>query len=84
MLAIFGDALDNSITVSRNAAGTILVNGGAVRIKGDTPTVANTRVIQVYGVGGHDNLALDEATGALPRLHISWHGHRHRPLTTGA
>ncbi len=30
ILSIFGDALNNTITVSRDAAGTILVNGGAV------------------------------------------------------
>ena len=30
LLTEFGDALDNTITTSRNAAGNILVNGGAV------------------------------------------------------
>src|SRR5688572_16443129 len=35
-LSVFGDSLDNNITVSRNAAGTILVNGGAVSITGGT------------------------------------------------
>ena len=38
----FGDNLDNTITTSRDAAGNILVNGGAVTIPGDKPTVANT------------------------------------------
>src|SRR5258708_1055805 len=42
LLTVFGDALNNTIQVSRNAAGTILVNGGAVAIKGGTATVANT------------------------------------------
>jgi hypothetical protein len=42
MLAVFGDNLDNTIEVSRNAAGQILVNGGAVNVVGGTPTVANT------------------------------------------
>ena len=41
-LSVFGDALDNATDVSRNAAGTILVNGGAVQTVGGTPTVANT------------------------------------------
>ena len=36
VLSVFGDALDNTITVSRDAAGTILVNGGAVAIQGGT------------------------------------------------
>src|SRR5262245_50906687 len=42
-LTVVGDALDNSIIVSRGAAGTILVNGGGVAIQGGQPTVANTR-----------------------------------------
>jgi hypothetical protein len=44
----FGDANGNAITISRNAAGTILVNGGAVPVIGGTPTVANTSLIQVF------------------------------------
>ena len=51
-LSVFGDSLNNSITVSRNAAGQILVNGGAVAVAGGTPTVANTSQIQVFGQGG--------------------------------
>src|SRR5262245_32742690 len=70
ILTIFGDSLDNTITVSRNAAGAILVNGGAVTIKGGTPTVANTALIQAFGQGGNDNIQLDEAVGALPSAHI--------------
>ena len=42
ILTVFGDALDNSISASRNAAGNILINGGAVPVLGGTPTVANT------------------------------------------
>jgi hypothetical protein len=34
VLTVFGDNADNSITVSRNAAGTLLVNNGAVNILG--------------------------------------------------
>jgi Ca2+-binding RTX toxin-like protein len=69
-LTEFGDALDNTITTSRNAAGNLLVNGGAVQIKGGTPTVANTALIQVFGQGGNDTLTLDEANGALPRANM--------------
>lgn len=29
MLTVFGDSLDNTVTLSRDAAGTILVNGDA-------------------------------------------------------
>src|SRR5690348_7211873 len=69
-LTVFGDNLDNTITVSRNAAGTLLVNGGAVTVKGGTPTVANTALIQVFGQGGNDNITLNEASGALPRANL--------------
>ena len=31
-LTVFGDSLDNTITISRNAAGQLLVNGGAVAV----------------------------------------------------
>src|SRR5690242_19733022 len=70
LLSAIGDNLNNTITFSRNAAGNILVNGGAVSIKGGTPTVANTGRIQGFGLGGDDNLALDEANGALPAAQL--------------
>src|SRR3954447_25559865 len=57
-LSVFGDALDNQITISRDAAGTILVNGGAVPVIGDTPTVANTALIQAFGQTGNDTISL--------------------------
>jgi Ca2+-binding RTX toxin-like protein len=65
-LSVFGDNLNNTIIASRDAAGNILVNGGAVRVLGGNPTVANTSQIQVFGQGGDDTIALDEANGALP------------------
>jgi hypothetical protein len=46
-LTVTGDALDNAATASRDPAGTILVNGGAVAISGGTPMVANTSLIQI-------------------------------------
>ena len=70
LLSVFGDSLDNNITVSRDAAGGLLVNGGAVSIAGGTPTVANTELIQVFGQGGDDVLTINEANGALPRANL--------------
>jgi Ca2+-binding RTX toxin-like protein len=70
VLTVFGDALDNNIELSRNAAGNILVNGGAVAVLGGTPTVANVSLIQVFGQAGHDTITLNEAGGALPRANI--------------
>src|SRR5262249_49490074 len=69
-LTEFGDTLDNTITTSRDAAGQILVNGGAVSVVGGTPTVANTSLIQVFGQGGNDTLTLNEAVGALPAANL--------------
>src|SRR5262249_47480066 len=66
ILSVFGDAQDNTITISRNAAGQILVNGGAVAVTGGTATVANTALIQVFGQGGNDVITLNQASGALP------------------
>ena len=69
-LTVLGDSLNNNVAVSRNAAGTILVNGGAVAVAGGTPTVANTALIQVFGQGGGDVLTLSETNGALPAAHL--------------
>src|SRR5437763_1572247 len=66
ILAVFGDAQDNTIVVSRNAAGQILVNSGAVAIQGGAATVANTSLIEVFGQAGNDTISLNEANGALP------------------
>ena len=57
---------DNTIVVSRDAGGTILVNNGAIAIQGGVPTVANTHEIFMNGEGGNDNLSLDETNGPLP------------------
>jgi Ca2+-binding RTX toxin-like protein len=66
LLRVVGDALDNTVVVSRDAGGAILVNGGAVPIQGDTPTVANTHMIMMVGGAGDDNLSLDETNGPMP------------------
>ena len=70
VLTVFGDSLNNSITVSRDAAGKILVNNGAVAVGGGTPTVANTALIQVFGQAGNDTITLSEASGALPAANL--------------
>src|SRR5215208_3703467 len=70
LLTVFGDNLDNTITTSRNAAGNLLVNGGAVAILGGTATIANTSLIQIFGQAGDDVIALNESNGALPRANL--------------
>ncbi len=70
LLTVFGDGLNNNIVVSRNAAGNILVNGGAVSTPGGMPTVANTSLIQVFGQNGNDTITINEANGALPQANL--------------
>src|SRR5207249_3206775 len=70
ILTVFGDAGNNTVVVSRDAAGKILVNGGAVVIQVGAATVANTALVQVFGQDGNDNLSLDEANGALPAANL--------------
>jgi len=82
-LTVFGDASNNSIAISRDAAGKILVNGGAVAVLGGTPTVANTSLIQVFGLGGNDTITLSEANGALPRANL-FGGAQNDTLTGGS
>ncbi len=82
-LNVIGDALNNTTTISRDAAGRILVNGGAVPVLGGTPTVANTGVIQVFGQGGDDVISLNEANGALPAAQL-FGGNGNDTLTGGS
>lgn len=70
VLNVYGDSGDNTIEVSRNAAGAILVNGGAVAIVGGVPTVANTALMNLFGLSGNDALTLNEANGALPKANL--------------
>jgi RTX calcium-binding nonapeptide repeat (4 copies) len=65
-----GDTQDNTIVTSRDAAGTILINGGTVPIQGGTATVANTNLIQAFGQSGNDTITLDETNGALPNASL--------------
>ncbi len=69
-LTVTGDSLDNTITVSRDAAGQLLVNGGAIAVVGGPPTVANTSLIRVLGQGGQDVISLSEVNGALPAANL--------------
>jgi Ca2+-binding RTX toxin-like protein len=70
VLTVLGDAQDNTISVSRDAAGSILVDGGAVKVLGAKANVTNTTLIQIFGLGGNDNLSENETNGALPRANI--------------
>jgi Ca2+-binding RTX toxin-like protein len=70
VLSVFGDSQKNTIKASRDAAGRILINGGAVAVLGDTPTVANTGLIQLFGQAGNDTITVDETNGAMPAAQL--------------
>ena len=82
-LTVFGDNLANNIQISRNAAGQILVNNGAVAVLGGTPSVANTALIQVFGQGNNDTITLNQTNGALPKANL-FGGAGNDTLTGGA
>jgi Ca2+-binding RTX toxin-like protein len=83
VLTVFGDGLGNNIAISRDAAGKVLVNGGAVTVRGGVPTVANTTLIQVFGQSGNDTITLNENNGALPRANL-FGGNGNDVLTGGS
>ena len=83
LLSVFGDALDDQITLSRDAAGKILINGGAIPVLGGQPTVANTTLMQVFGQAGNDTITLDESNGALPAAQL-FGGNGNDTLTGGS
>jgi Ca2+-binding RTX toxin-like protein len=70
LLSVFGDSTDDNIVMSRDAAGKIFVNGGAVTTNGGTPTVANTNLMQIFGQGGNDTIAVNETNGAMPAANL--------------
>ena len=70
LLLVSSDNADDVITFSCDAAGQILVNGGAVSIWGGQPTIANTAEIQVFSKGGEGKIVLDESNGTLPTTEL--------------
>ena len=76
LLSVTGDNADDTITVNRDPAGQILVNGGAIPVQEaqPQPTLANTTGIDVLGGNGNDMISLDNVappTGqALPTAHL--------------
>ncbi|TQF36867.1 calcium-binding protein [Bradyrhizobium sp. UNPF46] len=70
ILTVFGNAHNNTVTLGRSAAGTIIVNHGAVAVKGGPATVANTKLIQAFGLDGNDVITIDESNGAMPAANL--------------
>ncbi|WP_372619527.1 beta strand repeat-containing protein [Falsiroseomonas sp.] len=71
VLGVIADGDSNVIDFSRDAAGLLFVNGGAVPTPGGTPTVANTLLLTAVGQGGDDAITLDESAGALPSADLA-------------
>jgi Ca2+-binding RTX toxin-like protein len=70
ILTVTGDNQDNTLVVSRDPAGTLIVNGGTIPISGGPATVANTSLVRIFGFGGNDTLTMDEANGPLPPANL--------------
>src|ERR1700752_3345773 len=83
LLTVLADANPNNVTLSRNAGGTIFVNGGAVAIAGGVPTVANTNHIKGLGGDSGDALPFDKTNGLLPAARL-FGGSGEDPLTAGS
>jgi Ca2+-binding RTX toxin-like protein len=71
VLTVTGDANDNAITISRDVAGHLLVNNGAIHISGSAASVTTINTIQVSGGDGNDRIVLDETNGPLPKASLS-------------
>jgi len=89
LLSVTGDNADDAITVNRDAAGQILISGGAIPVQEaqPQPTLANITGIDVLGGNGNDMISLDNVappTGqALPPAHL-FGGNGNDTLTGGA
>ena len=71
VLSVISDSASDSITVSYDSSGNVMVNGGSVSIQGDVPTSTNTMQVSMMGGGGDDVLAFDETNGQFPGSYIS-------------
>src|SRR5688500_12193795 len=70
LLQVFGDSRSNTIIVSRDADGTLRVNGKTIEQNGVIATVNNTQLISVFGDAGDDRIILDESNGPLPKANL--------------
>jgi len=73
LLSVTGDNADDAIAITRDAAGQILINGGAISAQSaqeGQPTLTNATGIVVVGGNGNDTISLDNiappAGQALP------------------
>jgi len=69
-LMFHGDNDDGTLIISRDFAGRLLGNGGAIAINGGTATVLNTDLISAFGGAGNDIITIDETNGPLPAARL--------------
>ena len=70
ILTISGDDTANTISVTQDGSGTLLVNGGAVPVSGGPATIANTTAINLSGLGDDDVLDLTGLSGPQPPVTV--------------
>jgi RTX calcium-binding nonapeptide repeat (4 copies) len=59
LLSVTGGNGDDAIAITRDAAGQILINGGAISAQEGQPTLTNATGIVVVGGNGNDTISLD-------------------------
>jgi Ca2+-binding RTX toxin-like protein len=69
-LTVTGTTLGDAMSIERDVAGALRINGGTVPIGGGSPTVANTSLIAASGSDGDDVIAIDETNGAMPAAEL--------------
>lgn len=67
VLTITGDNTDETITVSRSAAGFLKLNGANMNVNGSALKVSQTTTIVVDGRGGNDTLKINDTNGSMPK-----------------
>jgi serralysin len=82
-LSVVGTTLGETMTIDRDVAGLLRVNGGTVTITGGSPTIANTDLISVAGGDGDDIVSIDEFNGAMPKAELGG-GNGNDTLTGGS
>ncbi len=82
-LTVTGTTLGEAMTIERDVAGALRVNGGTVAITGGAPTVANTDLIAASGSDGDDAISIDETNGAMPKAELGG-GNGNDTLTGGS
>lgn len=72
ILTFLSDDAGREIIVRRDVQGglSVLRDGVAIIIDGGSPTVSNTRLIQLVGGMGDDRLVIDASNGAMPSAHL--------------